>query len=196
MEMNIWQKLEQADRHATLEINSWHSAFTDPIWEFFSDIPVWIPMYVMIAALLFWRLGWKKGFIVLAAALLTFGFCDQFSNVIKAATERLRPCNDPLMIEQGLHVIHRGGKFGFFSAHAANTFGLATSTFIGLRADKRWKYKGYAVYMYVWAFLVAVSRIFVAKHFLGDVIVGICVGILAGWAFGKLARLIMKRFFA
>ena len=107
MEMNIWQKLEQADRLATLEINSWHSAFTDPIWEFFSDIPVWIPMYVMIAALLFWRLGWKKGFIVLAAALLTFGFCDQFSNLVKHAVARIRPLNDGFMLEHGLHVLEK-----------------------------------------------------------------------------------------
>lgn len=192
--MSIWNTLEHADRLATLEINSWDSAFTDPIWEFFSDIPVWVPMYVIIAACLIWRLGWKKGFIVLAATLLTFGFCDQFSNLIKAATERLRPCNDPLMIHNGLNILEKGGGFSFFSAHAANAFGLATSTYIGFRADKRLEYKGYASWMFTWATLVAVSRIFVGKHFLGDVIVGTCVGMLAGLALGKLARNIIKRF--
>jgi membrane-associated phospholipid phosphatase len=44
--------------------------------------------------------------------------------------------------------------------------------------------------------MVAVSRIFVGKHFLGDVIVGICVGLFAGWAFGSLAKLTIKRFLA
>ena len=192
--MSIWQRLEQADQLATLEINSWNSTYTDPIWEFFSDIPVWIPMYVIIVACIFWKLGWKKGLVVLAAALLTFGFCDQFSNLIKAATERLRPCNDPFMIHNGLHILESGGLYGFFSAHAANAFGLATSTYIGFRADKKSTYCGYAAWMYTWATLVAVSRIFVGKHFLGDVIVGICVGTLAGLAFGKLAIYIIKRF--
>ena len=193
---SIWQTLEHADKLATLEINSWNSAITDPIWAFFSDIPVWIPMYVMIVAFIFQRLGWKKGLIVVAAAALTFGFCDQSSNLLKAMTERLRPCNDPFMLHNGLHVLETGGVYGFFSAHAANSFGLATSTLIGLRLDKRLKYRGYAAWMYTWATLVAVSRIFVGKHFLGDVIVGIMVGLFAGWLFGTLAKAAGRRFFA
>ena len=192
--MSIWKTLEKADQLATLEINSWHSGITDPIWEFFSNIPIWIPMYMLIVALVIWRLGWKKGLIVIAAAALTFGFCDQFSNFLKALTERLRPCNDPYMISNGLHILEKGGKYGFFSAHAANAFGLATSTFIGLRADTRLRFKGYAAWMYAWAFLVSASRIFVGKHFLGDVMVGICVGLLAGWIFGSLSRLVIRRF--
>ncbi len=192
--MSIWKTLEEVDRLATLKINSWNSMYTDPVWEFFSDIPVWIPMYVIIVAFIIWRLGWKKGLTVIAAVLLTFGFCDQFSNLIKAATERLRPCNDPYMIHNGLHILEKGGLYGFFSAHAANTFGLATSTYTGLLADKRLKYRGYAAWIYTWATMVAVSRIFVGKHFLGDVVVGICIGILSGLAFGKLARYIIKRF--
>lgn len=192
--MDIWQTLEKADRLATLEINSWHSAFTDPVWAFLSDIPVWIPMYVIIVAFIIQRLGWKKGLIVVAAAALTFGFCDQSSNFIKAVTERLRPCNDPFMLHNGLHVLEGGGSFSFFSAHSANAFGLATSTFIGLRADNRLKYRGYAAWMYIWATLVSMSRIFVGKHFLGDVMAGICIGSLAGLAFGWLARTVIKRF--
>ena len=192
--MSIWQTLEQADKLATLEINSWSSAITDPIWQIFSNIPIWVPMYVIIVAFIIQRLGWKKGLIVVAAAALTFGFCDQSSNFIKALTERLRPCHDPYMIHNGLNILESGGKFSFFSAHAANAFGLATCTTIGFRIDKRLKYKGYITWMYIWATLVAVSRIFVGKHFLGDVIVGICVGTLAGLAIGTLAKVIIKRF--
>ena len=98
------------------------------------------------------------------------------------------------MIHNGLNILESGGKFSFFSAHAANAFGLTTCTTIGFRIDKRLKYKGYITWMYIWATLVAVSRIFVGKHFLGDVIVGICVGTLSGLAFGTLAKVIIKRF--
>lgn len=191
---SIWQTLEHADRLATLEINSWNSVITDPIWAFLSNIPVWIPMYVIIVAFILQRLGWKKGLIVVAAAALTFGFCDQSSNLIKDLTERLRPCNDPFMLHNGLHVLEKGGVYGFFSAHAANAFGLATSTVTGLRIDKRLRYRGYAAWMYTWATLVAVSRIFVGKHFLGDVIIGIMVGAFAGYIFGKLAKSAINRF--
>ena len=189
----FWQKVHQFDQQVTLEINSWDSAFTDPIWEFFSDKYVWAPMYMAIIALLIWRLGWKKGLIAVAAALLTFGFCDQFSNVIKDAVGRLRPVNDEFMIASGLHVLERGGGFSFFSAHAANSFGLAVSTFMGIKEDKRLRYRGYAGWMFFWASMVSISRVFVGKHYLGDVLVGIIVGAAAGYAFGALARWIMKK---
>ena len=188
-----WQEIHRFDQDLTLKINSWNSSISDPFWEFMSDIPVWIPMYLLIVLYIIWRLGWKKGLIVVVGALLTFGFCDQFSNIIKEAVARLRPLNDEYMIANGLHILEKGGKYGFFSAHSANAFGLATSTLIGLRIDKRLKYRGYAAWMYSWATLVAVSRIFVGKHYLGDCLVGIIVGAAAGLAFASLAKLIIKQ---
>ena len=190
----IWQVIHRFDQDLTLKLNSWHSDISDPFWAFFSDIPVWIPMYVLIIAFVIWRLGWQRGLVVVAAALLTFGFCDQFSNLVKDTVARLRPLHDDYMISQGLHILEKGGKYGFFSAHSANSFGLATSTLIGLRLDKRLKYRGYAAWMYTWATLVAISRVFVGKHYIGDIIVGAIVGILAGLAFATLAKWVIRRY--
>lgn len=192
----FWQNVHHLDQEVTLAINSWYSNFTDPIWEFFSDKLVWIPMYAAIVALLFWRLGWKKGLVAIAGVLLTFGFCDQFSNVIKYAVCRIRPVNDEFMIAQGLHILETGGGYSFFSAHAANSFGLAASTYLGIRLDKRLKWKGYAAWMFFWASMVAISRIFVGKHYLGDVIVGSIVGLIAGFAFGYLAKWVCNKYFS
>jgi undecaprenyl-diphosphatase len=50
--------------------------------------------------------------------------------------------------------------------------------------------------MFFWAFMVAVSRIFVGKHYLGDVIVGLLIGSLAGWLFARLAGWLCKKFMA
>ena len=197
-----WQEIHRFDQLLTLEINSWDSPVTDPIWQFFSDKFVWAPMYAAIIALLIWKLGWKRGLIVLACALLTFGFCDQFSNIIKHAVQRIRPLNDPFMVASGLHILEKGGGYSFFSAHSANSFGLAFSTFLGMKLtlwtpDKpqapKWL-KAYGAWMFFWAFMVAVSRIFVGKHSLGDVIVGIIVGSLAGIAFGWIASKASRRF--
>jgi undecaprenyl-diphosphatase len=213
-----WQEIHHIDQLLTLEINSWHSFITDPIWAFFSDKFVWAPMYAAIIALLIWKLGWKRGLIVLAGALLTFAFCDQFSNLIKHAVGRIRPLNDEFMIAQGLHVLERGGGYSFFSAHSANSFGLAFSTFVGMKrclcssgahscmkpgspvtdtssAMPLWL-KAYGWWMFFWAFMVAISRIFVGKHYLGDVIVGILVGSLAGWLLARLAGWLCKKFMA
>ena len=190
-----WKAIHEFDQRLTLEINSWDSAITDPIWQFFSDIPVWIPMYVLIVAGLFWRLGWKKGLIMTLAAAATFGFCDQFSNLIKDLVCRVRPLNDAYMLENGLNVLEDASRsFSFFSAHSANAFGLATSTLIGFRLDKRLKYKGYAAWMYFWAAMVALSRVFVGKHYLGDIIAGAFIGAAAGFIFASIARRIIKKY--
>lgn len=161
------QEIHHIDQLLTLKVNSWSCSITDPIWQFFSKIPVWIPMYALIVALLFWRLGWKKGLIITLAAVATFGFCDQFSNLIKDIVPRVRPLNDEFMRANGLVVLEKGSRsFSFFSAHAANAFGLATSTTIGLHLDKRlfpekrnssyWG-RAYVVWMYFWASMVAIS---------------------------------------
>lgn len=190
-----WKAIYEFDQRLTLEINSWDSAITDPVWQFFSDIPVWIPMYVLIVAGLFWRLGWKKGLIMTLAAAATFGFCDQFSNLIKDLVCRVRPLNDAYMLENGLNVLEGASRsFSFFSAHSANAFGLATSTLIGFRLDERLKYKGYAAWMYFWAAMVALSRVFVGKHYLGDIIAGAFIGAAAGFIFASIARLIIKKY--
>ena len=192
--MGFWNEMHKFDQLLTLEINSWDSSITDPIWQFFSNIPAWIPMYVLIVAFIIWRLGWKKGLIVTLAAVATFGFCDQFSNLIKDLVGRVRPLNDPYMLERGLNVLEKGSRsFSFFSAHAANAFGLATSTLIGLKLDNRMRYRGYAIWMYFWAFMVAVSRIFVGKHYLGDVIAGSLIGMTAGAAFAAAAIWTIRR---
>ena len=210
-----WTQIHKLDQLLTLEINSWHSFITDPIWQFFSDKLVWAPMYAAIIALLIWKLGWKRGLMILAAALLTFGFCDQFSNLIKHAVGRIRPLNDEFMVAQGLHILERGGGYSFFSAHSANSFGLACSTFFGMKhclmagstshgtsqSDCQslgtsmpvWL-KAYGYWMFFWAFMVAISRIFVGKHYLGDVIVGILVGALAGYAFARLCSHLAIRY--
>lgn len=191
----FWEHIHKFDQNLTLEINSWDSPVTDPVWQFFSDIPVWIPMYVLIVACLIWRLGWKKGLIMTLAAVATFGFCDQFSNLIKDLVCRVRPLNDAYMLENGLNVLEGASRsFSFFSAHSANAFGLATSTLIGFRLDNRLKYKGYATWMFFWASMVALSRVFVGKHYLGDILAGALIGAAAGFAFASIAKSIITRY--
>lgn len=198
----FWKEIHHIDQLLTLKINSWNCNVTDPIWLFFSNITAWIPMYVLIVAFLIWRLGWKKGLIITLAAAATFGFCDQFSNLIKDLVARVRPLNDEFMIANGLKVLEKGSRsFSFFSAHAANAFGLATSTIIGLKLDTRlFPNTGkpatlgqvYNIWMYFWAGMVAISRVFVGKHYLGDVIAGALIGVLAGLAIASLARYIIR----
>lgn len=185
---------EIIDRQITLAINGLHSPATDFIWQVFSCRPVTFVLGAFIIVFLFIRLGWKKALIVLASTLLCIGACDQLGNVVKEAVARLRPVHDPWMIEHGLHVLEEPGKlYGFFSAHAANAMGIAVCSLMGFRDDKTSRYRAYGICMTIWALLVGISRVFVGKHFLGDVLAGWLVGLVMGLLFGWLARLVLRR---
>lgn len=194
--LTLWNHLENMDRAATLGINSLHSTFTDMMWRVFSDKEIWYPLYLAVLIFLFIRLGWKKALIVTISCILTIVACDQFSNFTKEFFGRLRPCWDSLTAGRGLHLLEgRGNLHGFYSAHAANAIGFAVCSTIGFNNARRINTTTHGIYKYsilIWALMVGISRIFVGKHFLGDVLVGFIVGSLFAWAIASLARLTIQ----
>jgi len=182
------------DQDATLFLNGLHCSASDQFWMFMSNKLAWAPLYLICAYFLFRRLGWKKALIVLASVGLAFLLCDQISNLFKNSVGRLRPSYNYRMISGGLNLLEgRGGLFGFFSAHAANAFAVALCMNIGLRNDPEHTYNAFCKWSIVWATMVAVSRIFVGKHFLGDVLVGTMVGILIGYFVAMATRYIIQK---
>ena len=194
--MNLLNLISLLDRDATLALNSLHVPLTDALWMLFSDKKVWFPLYLIMVVLLFLRMNWKKALTVLVSVVLAVVACDQLANLVKDAVCRLRPCWDSNMLSGGLRVLEGKGSFyGFFSGHASNAFGVAACLEAGFRSgDKSRSYKGFSAGMYVWASLVGLSRIFVGKHFLGDVLTGAAVGLLIGWLFGRLARWAIEKY--
>ncbi|MBR4756622.1 MAG: phosphatase PAP2 family protein [Bacteroidales bacterium] len=192
---SIIETLQSADQDITLLINSWSSAFTDGFWMMMSDKLFWIPTYLICVYFLFFRLGWRRALIVLASVGLAFALCDQFSNIVKHSVSRLRPSYSFRMLDGGLNILEgRGGFYGFFSAHAANSFATAMCLNIGFRNDSSHSYNAFCKWALVWAFLVSVSRIFVGKHYLGDVIVGALIGIAVGYLVGMIARYLVQKY--
>ena len=182
------------DQDITLAINSIHTQFTDLVWQTFSNSHVWFALYLIIAAFLVWRAGWKKGLVFVLSMALCLLACDQFANLIKFYVCRLRPCHDPYMLERGLRVLEdKGGMYGFFSSHAANSFGFAVCASQGIKAARKQSYNWFAWVMFIWAALVSVSRIFVGKHYLGDILVGTLVGLVLGSVFASLGHYICSK---
>ena len=182
------------DQDITLAINSIHTQFTDLVWQTFSNSHVWFALYLIIAAFLVWRAGWKKGLVFVLSMALCLLACDQFANLIKFYVCRLRPCHDPYMLERGLRVLEdKGGLYGFFSSHAANSFGFAVCVSQGIKAARKQSYNWFAWVMFIWAALVSVSRIFVGKHYLGDILVGTLVGLVLGSVFASLGHYICSK---
>ncbi len=192
--------LELLDHKLTLLINSWNSPITDPIWVFFSDKLVWAPFYATVVGFLIWRFGWKKGLIAVLTIAFTILCIDQTCNFFKDLVARLRPCNDPNIVAQGLHILEGVSekyKYGFFSGHSANAFGFALASVLAFKQDRRLEgnkwLKLYIWLVPVWAFLVAISRVFVGKHFVGDILVGFFAGSLIAYIIHKAVTAIYLR---
>lgn len=178
--------IQQIDGGITLAINSLHFESGDYLWQLFSLKEAWYPLYALVVFYTFRRLGWKNGGIMVVAMVLTIVACDQFANLIKDGVGRLRPCYNEALISKGLHILEgRGSFFGFFSAHAANAFGFAMSSTISFKTDKSHRYVKYQWFIFIWAAMVGISRVFAGKHFFGDVMTGTCVGLIFGWAIAK-----------
>ena len=64
---------------------------------------------------------------------------------------------------------------------------------MGFRNDKKHSYSAYTAGVMIWAVLVCLSRVMLAAHYVGDVLVGVCFGSLIGAAVAYLTRLIIKR---
>lgn len=188
--------MEQLDQAITLWLNSLHCPFTDGMWLLFSNRTVWIPLYLLGAGLMIWRCGWKKGLAMVLLTALAILCVDQFANLIKNWVARPRPCNDAFMNAMGHRLLEgRSRSYSFFSAHAANAIAFAICSAHALHpGTKRAKAKNgrdtlstvYAVIISIWAAMVGLSRVFVGKHYLGDVLVGFIAGGIIAFALTRL----------
>lgn len=192
--MSLMQYLHHVDKDLSLAINSLHTGFTDSVWMLFSNTEIWYILYIVVAVFFFKRLGWKKAVAAVLACALCCVLCDQTANLFKDTVCRLRPCHDADMIARGLHILEDGGPFGFYSSHAANTFGFAVCSTVFFKWDKTRSYRPYKSMIFTWAALVSLSRVFVGKHFFGDVLVGTAAGLLTGWLISKLATYIVTKY--
>lgn len=181
--------LHHIDKDITLAINGLHCPASDFIWGIFSDKEIWFVLYLAVAVFLVRNLGWKKGLISIAAIVLTIVCCDQLANFTKAYFGRLRPCCDAEMVSRGHRLLEWCApiEYGFYSAHAANAMGFASCSYFSFRRDRSRSYRIYGICIFIWAAAVGFSRIFVGKHFFGDVMTGFVIGILFGWLLSWVA---------
>ncbi len=180
--------LDQIDKQIFLFLNAFNSPFSDQLWYLITNIPSWIPFYMLL--LFFVIKVFKKDSIYLIGGILLVILCsDQFtSSFMKPFFGRLRPCHDD-EIGQLVHIVKKcGGQFGFASGHSANSFGLAMFIWMVFRHYWKWVWL-----IFVWAFAVAFSRIMVGVHYPGDIIAGGLVGILFGWLLFKITEEVFFR---
>ena len=178
------------DSQLLLLLNGSDSVFLDNCFLIVTRTATWLPLLgVLLLIILFnsMRLV-SRGvllFVLFAVAFsLVILVCDQTASTIcKPLFTRLRPSHEPALL--GLVDLvdgRRGGTFGFFSSHAANSFGVATFSALVLR------HRLAGVTLFLWAALTSYSRIYLGFHYPGDILVGLLFGILVGFLFHYLFR--------
>lgn len=187
-EFILW--LSDIDARLLLIVNGAHSPFFDAVMWCISGLWIWIPFYVVLACLLFRRMSWKRASICLVTIGLIILAADQTcATLIRPEIGRLRPANLNNPLSSFVHVVngYRGGRYGFPSCHAANTFALAV--FMSLVIRHKW----FTVMMFSWAFVVSYSRMYLGVHYFGDLFCGATIGSLFAVLFYYLQNYLFKR---
>lgn len=173
------EAISNFDHHLLLWLNGHHNETMDGIMVFISGKFQWIPLYALLLYFIIKKYGKQTVWILLGAAL-TITLADQISvHFFKEVFQRYRPCHN-LDFGYLVHTVNNkcGGKYGFVSSHAANSFAIAT--YVGFLL-KRNSSKLPLVLLLLWAAVVSYSRIYLGVHYPGDVAVGGLLGILIGF---------------
>ena len=187
------EELVQLDKQLFLFLNGLGTETWDGFWRYLSRTLsfVTLPLFALLLFLSYRVYGLKATGVLLIIVTLLITCTDQLSNFFKYGIGRLRPCyNEELMHVMRLVKGYCGGKFSFFSAHAANSAALAGFYAVLFRK----KYRLVAIFLVIWAILVGYSRIYIGVHFPLDVLTGLAIGFLFGWLFSRLYIFTLQKF--
>ena len=170
--------LKELDQQLFLQLNT---HYTSSFWDYWmpviSNKLVWIPFYFLLVVLVYWKhKNWRILLLTLAVVGLTILLTDQACNLSKNGFARYRPCKHLLLKEQ-LRLLKDGcgGWYGFVSGHSANSFALATLFFGLLKSHYKYSWS-----LFIWAGVVAYSRVYIGVHYPLDILGGMVLGILSG----------------
>jgi undecaprenyl-diphosphatase len=185
------ETLLEYDKELFLFLNNLGRSTWDGFWLFITNKWSSIPVYFVLLILCFKQFGLKKTVALIVAVALLIASTNGLADFFKYGIQRLRPCYD-MEVSELMRLVKAscGGKFGYFSAHAANSFSVAIFITILLRS----KYAQIGIFLVVWAIFIAYSRIYIGVHFPLDVLSGVLIGSLFGWIFAKLFIFALHKF--
>ena len=169
--------IEAYDKQLLLAVNGSDSLFLDRVVRTLTNAFTWVPFYIsMLWLVIRNNETMRKVLFVLCGAaicVILAGSVDDL--IVKPTVARWRPTHDP---EIGMMVDivdgYRGGRYGFFSAHAANTFSLAVYFCWLVRS------RVLSIAVVIWSFTNCWTRLYLGVHFPGDIMVGLTWGFIVG----------------
>lgn len=171
------EKIKALDLSLTLAFNGSDSLIMDWLAMLITSTETWIPIGLFLCYYVYRKRGLKDMCLVIGGIALCIFFADLVSSgICKPLVARLRPTRDPSLIKVvDTAFDYTGGKYSFFSSHAANTMSVAVFLSFSLR---KW---GIALLLVLWSLLNCWSRLYLGVHYVGDILVGIIWGIIVGW---------------
>lgn len=184
------EELIQLDKQLLLWFNGSDSLILDGLVKTLTTATTWIPLYLGLFYLVLKNNdNVQKVLLVLGCAGLCVFLAGSLNDLfVKPWVARWRPSRDP-EIAMLVDVVngYRGGRYGFFSSHAANTFSLAIFFTLLVRS------KVLSVAMILWSLLNCWTRLYLGVHFPGDILCGLLWGGVVGTGMWFLHQHIYKK---
>ena len=152
------------------------TGFLDRFFSIITNVNNWYIAYVILIGIC-WTKGGRIGKIAVIGVILLILAGDQLGHkVLKEIFQRLRPCN---ALADILTPLGCTGSYSFPSNHAINNFAAAIF-FYRLFPNLKWV-------LFITAFLVALSRVYLGLHYPSDMIGGALIGLFLGYIFAEIA---------
>ena len=171
------QELISLDQQLLLWFNGSDSLFIDSMAMTLTSKWTWIPLYLSLFYLVLKNNESMRQILLIigcaALCVVMAGTVDDM--IVKPLVARPRPTHD-LQIGMLVDVVneYRGGRYGFFSAHAANTFSVAIFFSLVVR------HRILTIFMVTWSLVNCWTRMYLGVHYPGDILCGLIWGAIVG----------------